>query len=331
MDWKGRNVLITGAAGFVGSWISKSLLEDGANVVAFLKEDASDILLRYSGVYPKLKAVIKGDITNFDLIKKTFVDFDIDTCFHLAAQAIVGIANESPIPTFETNIKGTWNILEAARTIESVKRVVVASSDKAYGEPIKVPITEEHPLLASYPYDASKACADILSRVYSKTYGLPVGVTRCCNIYGGGDLNFSRIIPDSIRSIILNKNPVIRSDGTPVRDFIFVMDAVSGYLTLAENLERDEIKGEAFNFGSNSHITVLDLVNKIIEISGKNLKPEIIGKSKPKAEIDVQYLSSEKAEKLLSWKPEVILDEGLKEAILWYSNFFASPHGKEFS
>jgi len=330
MTWEGRNVLITGASGFVGSWLSKSLIEKGANVVAMLKDNASDMVLKYSGIYSKLKGIEKGDIVNFDWVKKIFVDYNIDTCFHLAAQAIVGIANQSPIPTLETNIKGTWNILEVTRIIESVKRLIVASSDKCYGEPIKLPITEDHPLLASYPYDASKACADILSRTYSKTYGLSIGVTRCCNIYGGGDLNFSRIVPDTIRSVISNKNPVIRSDGTPVRDFIFIMDAVSGYLTLAENLERNEIKGEGFNFGSNSPITILDFVNKIIKISGKKLNPEIIGKNKPKCEIDAQYLSSEKAGKLLNWKSEVKLDEGLKETIQWYSNFFISPYGKEF-
>lgn len=330
MSWEGRNVLITGASGFVGSWLSKNLIEKGANVVAMLKDNAPDIVLKYLGIYSKLKAIEKGDIVNFDWVKKIFADYNIDTCFHLAAQAIVGIANQSPIPTLETNIKGTWNILEVTRIIESMKRLIVASSDKCYGEPIKLPITEDHPLLASYPYDASKACADILSRMYSKTYGLSIGVTRCCNIYGGGDLNFSRIVPDTIRSVISNKNPVIRSDGTPVRDFIFVMDAVSGYLTLAENLERNEIKGEAFNFGSNSPITVLDFVNKIIKISGKSLKPEVIGKSKPKAEIDAQYLSSEKAEKLLDWRPIVTLEDGLKEAIRWYSDFFISPSGKEF-
>lgn len=330
MSWEGRNVLITGASGFIGSWLSKNLIEKGANVVAMLKDNAPDIVLKYLGIYSKLKAIEKGDIVNFDWVKKIFADYNIDTCFHLAAQAIVGIANQSPIPTLETNIKGTWNILEVTRIIESVKRLIVASSDKCYGEPIKLPITEDHPLLASYPYDASKACADILSRTYSKTYGLSIGVTRCCNIYGGGDLNFSRIVPDTIRSVISNKNPVIRSDGTPVRDFIFVMDAISGYLTLAENLERNEIKGEAFNFGSNSPITILDFVNKIIKISGKSLKPEVIGKSKPKAEIDAQYLSSEKAEKLLNWRPKVSLENGLKETIRWYSDFFTSPYGKEF-
>ena len=330
MNWEGKNVLLTGSGGFVGSWLSKSLIEMGANVTALLKEDAHDTLLRYSNMYPSFKDVIKGSILDLDLIKKIFISHNIDTCFHLAAQAIVGIANQSPLPTFETNIIGTWNILEAARTVESVERVVVASSDKCYGEPTKLPITEDHPLLASYPYDASKACADILSRAYTKTYGIPIGVTRCCNIYGGGDLNFSRIIPDSVRSVLLNKNPVIRSDGTPIRDFIFIADAVSAYLALAENLERKEIKGEAFNFGSNSPITILDLVNKIIEISGKDLKPEVTGKDKPKAEIDAQYLSSKKAEKLLNWRPKVRLDEGLKETIQWYSNFFISPHGKEF-
>lgn len=720
MEWKEKNVLVTGGAGFVGSWLSKALLENGANVIVLTKKGALNPILEYMGVYPKLKACIEGDITDFEETKKIFSQYETDTCFHLAAQAIVGIANESPITTFETNIKGTWNILEIARVLD-LDRIIVASTDKVYGEPIKLPITEDHPLLASYPYDASKACADILSRMYFKTYNIPVAVTRCfpagtlvttnymserpieelkagdivithnnrsqpvlrtfkreykgrlirvratgltdifctpnhkfyaikrkdllcikktsngrvcrvddeqsrkcryygkmnnaecyramrpewveasnlelgdfvaysiadvctkdikfidilnyvefdgkmtgnilrevkarysipryipvdkdfmtlvgyflaegsyikekgkytglsfcfgikekqycnevvnilkrifsldpfvtrnkkgntlqirvtnkiiamlflalcgeyscnktihrniislpvnklkylleafergdasvtekrnsklislnvvsenlsnqlwnianrcrlmpcryrvksknkkrqnrvyyvygksrhtrllkdnivfapvkeinwtpvvkypvynlqvfgdesffangylvhncCNIYGGGDLNFSRIIPDSIRSVILNKNPIIRSDGTPVRDFIYIADVVSGYLTLAENLERNEVKGEAFNFGSNSPISILDLVNKIIKISGKKLKPEIVGKGKPKAEIDRQYLSSEKAEKLLNWKPKVSLEEGLRKTMKWYEEYFKS-------
>ncbi|MFB0544824.1 MAG: GDP-mannose 4,6-dehydratase [Asgard group archaeon] len=323
MNWNGKNILITGSTGFVGSWLSKALVERKANVIVLVKTDAKDSLLKYMGTYPKLKAVVRGDIIDYNSMKSIFDKYEIDTCFHLAAQAIVGTANQSPTQTFETNIKGTWNMLEVARVCK-VERLIVASTDKVYGEPIKLPITEEHPLLASYPYDASKACADILSRTYFKTYGLPVGVTRCCNIYGGGDLNFSRIVPDTVRSIVLNKNPTIRSDGTPVRDFIYITDAISGYLTLAENLDREKIKGEAFNFGSNSPIKIIDLVNLMIKISGKDLKPEILGKGKPKAEIGTQYLSIEKARNLLNWRPKFSLEEGFEETIKWYEEYFKS-------
>jgi CDP-glucose 4,6-dehydratase len=324
MNWEGRNVLITGANGFVGSWLAESLINKKANVIALIRDYVPSSTLNYMGISQKLKAIVNGDITDFFSVKRVFNEYEIDTCFHLAAQTIVGVANRSPIPTFETNIKGTWNILEAALNSKTIERIVIASTDKVYGEPIKLPIKEDHPLLATYPYDASKACADIISHTYFKTYGLPVGITRCCNIYGGGDLNFSRIVPDTVRSIIFNKNPIIRSDGTPVRDFIFVADVVEAYLYLAENLERKDVKGEAFNFGSNSPIKILDLVNKVIEISGKKLKPTILGKGKQKGEINVQYLSIEKAEKLLKWKPKVSLEEGLKKTIEWYTNYFSS-------
>ena len=324
MDWKGKNVLITGANGFVGSWLAKSLVEKKANVIALIRDYIPNSHLRYIGVYPKLRAAVRGDIIDYVTMKRIFNEYEIDTCFHLAAQTIVGVANRSPLSTFETNIKGTWNILEAAVLSKTIERVIIASTDKVYGEPIELPITEEHPLLAMYPYDASKACVDILSRTYFITYGLPIGTTRCCNIFGGGDLNFSRIIPDTIRSVIFNKPPIIRSDGTPVRDFIYISDVVAAYLVLAENLDKKGIKGEVFNFGSNSPIKILDLVNKIISISGKKLKPKIIGKGKQKGEISVQYLSSKKAEKLLKWRSKVSLEEGLRKTIEWYTKFFKS-------
>jgi len=320
-EWEDKNVLVTGATGFVGYWLTRALVDKGANVVALTYGDVAKSVLGTTGLLSKLKAV-QCDIRDFESVKKVFADNGIDSCFHLAAQAIVGIANQSPVQTLEINIMGTWNILEAVRTSEGIERVAIASTDKVYGEPVKLPITEDHPLLALYPYDASKACADILSRTFAKMYGLPIGVTRCCNIYGGGDLNFSRIIPDTIRAAIENRSPIIRSDGTPVRDYIHVDDAVSAYLALAENLHRQEIKGEAFNFGSNSPITVLDLVKKIIELSGKSLQPDVQGKGKTKGEIQKQYLASEKARKLLGWTPKVGLDEGLKRTIEWYAKFF---------
>lgn len=330
MNWEGKNVLITGASGFVGSWLSKSLVEKKANVIALVRDHVPDSPLIYMDTYPKLKAVVDGDIIDHDTVNRVFNEYDIDTCFHLAAQTIVGAANREPIPTFQTNIKGTWNILDVALKNETLERIIIASTDKVYGEPIKLPITEDHPLSAIYPYDASKACVEILTRTYFKTYGLPIGITRCCNIYGGGDLNFSRIVPDTIRSIIFNKSPIIRSDGTPVRDFIYITDAVNAYITLAENLDRKNVKGEAFNFGSNSPIKILDLVNRIIKISGKNLKPVIKGKGKPKGEISEQYLSIEKTKKILKWKPKVPLEMGLKKTIKWYGDFFAKTSKESF-
>lgn len=324
MEWEGKNVLVTGGSGFVGSWLVKSLVEKKANVIALIRDYVPGSSLIYMGIHPKLRAAVNGNIINYDDVHRIFNEYEIDTCFHLAAQTIVGVANRSPLPTFETNIKGTWNILEVALRSKTLERIVMASTDKVYGEPIKLPITEDHPLSAIYPYDASKACTEILARTYSETYGLPIGITRCCNIYGGGDLNFSRIIPDTIRSIVFNKNPIIRSDGTPVRDFIYITDAVAAYLILAEKLDEKGVKGNAFNFGSNSPIKILDLVNKIIEISGKKLKPRILSKGKLKAEINIQYLSSEKAKKLLDWGVKVPLEMGLKETMKWYTKFFAS-------
>lgn len=318
--WEKRNVLITGASGFVGSWISKELINKNGNVVALVKDIKPGSLLNSKEISSKLKAVIDGDVRNYELVEDIFNKYEIDTCFHLAAQAIVGVANKSPILTFESNIQGTWNILEIARVSKSLKIIVVASSDKAYGTHEELPYTEENCLLGLHPYDASKACADILARTYANTYGLPVTVTRFANIYGGGDLNFSRIVPDTIKSVLLNKNPIIRSDGTPIRDYIYIKDVVNGYLTLAEQTEKENIKGQAFNFGTGKPISVLDLVNKIIKISGKSLKPEILGKGKLKGEIDKQYLSSEKAKKLLKWKAKYDLDVGLKETIEWYRN-----------
>lgn len=324
MNWKDSNVLITGITGFVGTWLAKDLIERGANVVAFVRDEIPNMPLRTMEIYNKLGAIASGDVISFDSVKRVFNEYEIDTCFHLAAQTIVGVAKSSPTITFNINIRGTWNILEAARTSETLKRLVIASTDKVYGEPIKLPITEDHPLLAAYPYDASKACVERLARTFFTTYGLPVAMTRCCNIYGGGDLNFSRIIPGTIKSIILDQNPIIRSDGTPVRDFIHVKDASVAYILLAENMGKAGVNGEAFNFGSNAPINMLNLAKKIIEVSGRtDLKPDVRGTKKPDAEIDEQYLSSEKAEKVLGWKPKLDLESGLKETIKWYEDYFA--------
>jgi len=320
--WKGRNVFVSGATGFIGSWITEALLDSGAHVTILVRDLCPKPALEsMSNIYSKLRSAVLGDLTDYSIIERTFGEYEIDTCFHLAAQTIVNVAKRSPLSTFESNIKGTWNLLEAARNLRTVERIIMASSDKAYGEPTKLPITESHPLLASYPYEASKACAEILARTYFKTYGLPVAVTRCSNVYGGRDLNFSRIVPDTIRSVLLDKDPIIRSDGTPVRDYIYISDVVNAYLTLAKNLDRSEVKGQAFNFGTGKPVSVLDLVRKTIEVSGKtHLKPVVLGKETK--EINVEYLSSEKARVVLNWEAKVPLERGLLETIRWYKNMW---------
>jgi len=321
--WKGKKVLVTGANGFLGSHLCLRLLKRGAKVVGIIKKTQAPSFLNIAlnELKPEKIKIIKSDIVYLGAICKIFKRYKPDICLHVAAQPIVGIANKSPLPTFEANIKGTWNILESAR-ICATKAVVVASSDKAYGEHKKLPYTEEAALLALHPYDASKSCADILTRVYAHTYGLNTAVTRCANIYGPGDFNFSRIIPDTVRSAILNKSPVIRSDGTPLRDYIYIDDIADAYLLLARKLYKKSINpGEAFNFGSCKPISVLSLVKKILLTAKKqNLKTVIKSKKKIGGEIDRQYLSSSKASRSLGWRCRVSLDQGLKKTYAWYFN-----------
>lgn len=319
-SWSDKNVLVTGATGFIGYWLTRSLIDAGAKVTILVRDVHPKMFLKsMNEEYRQLKGIVFGDLINRETVERTINEYEIGTCFHLAAQAIVNVALASPISTFESNIKGTWNLLEACRVSKTVNEVVVASTDKVYGEPLSVPIVEDHPLLATYPYDVSKACLDMLSFSYYKTYGLPVAVTRCSNIYGGGDMNFSRIIPDTIRSVLSSQNPKIRSDGKAVRDYMYVSDAVNAYLTLAENLDRAGVKGEAFNFGTGKPSSVLDLVKKIIDASGKtDLKPVILGKEPQ--HIEVEYLSSEKAKSRLNWSAKTPLEKGLAETIGWYRN-----------
>ncbi len=255
MFWKNINVFITGADGFVGSWITKELVHQGANVTILVRDLVPRSPLRsMPEEFSNLTSVVVGSITDYKTIERAFNEYEVEACFHLAAQTIVGTANRSPLSTFESNILGTWNVLEAARTSKLLQRIVIASSDKAYGDQ-ELPYSEDMCLKGIHPYDVSKVCADLLAQSYYTTYGLPVGITRCANIYGGGDLNFSRIVPDTIRSIYHNQDPIIRSDGTPVRDYLYVMDTVNGYLTLGEMLNKKSINGQAFNFGSNQPIT----------------------------------------------------------------------------
>jgi CDP-glucose 4,6-dehydratase len=316
--WEDRNVMVTGADGFVGSWLAMKLIEKGANVITITRDLKKDANFKLMGIENKM-TIVHADLVDYDKVARAINQFSVNTCFHLAAQAIVQFANHSPVPTFESNIRGTWNLLEACRLARNMERVVVASSDKAYGAQNKLPYTEKSPLLGSYPYDASKACADILARSYHFTYDLPIAVTRNANTYGGGDLNFSRLVPDAIQCLLKKKQFVIRSDGTFKRDYMYVKDAVDAYLTLAENLHRRDVRGEAFNFGTGSPVTVLELFKILSDLTGSNIKPKILNQARN--EIRDQYLSTEKVAKFFKWKPRYSLENGLKETLVWYKNY----------
>jgi len=319
--WKNKVIFVTGANGFLGSHLVKRSLAYQSKVITLIKEDIPLSLFELEGMSEKVK-IYHGDLSDTKLINGIFKKNKIDVCFHIAAQAIVGIANKSPLGTFRTNIEGTWNMLEAARVF-GVGAMVVASSDKAYGEHKILPYKEEASLAALHPYDASKSCADILSRTYANTYKLPVAVTRCANIYGPGDLNFSRIIPDTCRAAIRGDDPIIRSDGTPLRDYTFIEDIVDAYFTLAANLLKKKINfGEAFNFGTGRPVSVIRLARMILAISGNTrLNPRVLSKAKLKGEIDRQYLSSAKAKKVLGWKPRYSLRKGLEITYRWYEDW----------
>jgi CDP-glucose 4,6-dehydratase len=317
--WKDRNVLVTGCTGLLGSWLTKSLCEKEANVIGLIRDLVPRSNLNWAGFNNKIVSV-RGEIEDYFLLERTINEYEIDTVFHLAAQTIVTIANRNPISTFKANIEGTWNLLEACRRAPLVKRIIVASSDKAYGDQEKLPYDEKTPLEGRHPYDVSKSCADLICRSYYETYGLPVCLTRCGNFYGGGDLNFNRIVPGTIRSIIKNERPMIRSDGTYLRDYFYIKDGVKSYMLLAEKMENKNIHGEAFNFSTEQPLTVVDIVKKVLDAMESNLEPMILNKATN--EIKDQYLSAQKAKLLLKWIPLYTLGEGLKETVAWYEDFF---------
>jgi CDP-glucose 4,6-dehydratase len=322
--WKESNVLVTGAGGFVGAWLVQALAGRAATVVALLHDRQPVSGLEALGC-ERQAVVVHGSVTGAALMDRLLNRYEIDTVFHLAAQPIVGAANRSPVPTFEANIRGTWTVLEACRRCPTIRRVVVASSDKAYGDHAQLPYTEDYPLLGLNPYDASKACADVLARSYHRAFRTPVGVVRCANIYGGGDLNFSRVVPGTIRSALRGEDPIVRSDGTPIREYLYVGDAVSAYLSVAERLEDPEVAGQALNFGTGLPTSVLDLVRATLVAAGRpDLKPRILGSGKLEGEIDRQYLSSERARRILGWSPAESLESGLKKTVLWYSGFLGN-------
>ncbi len=319
--WLDRPVFITGCAGFLGSWLTSALVEAGANVVGLVRDRVPFSLLRRSGYLDRI-TVVRGDVTDYELVERVLNEYEIDAVFHLAAQTIVPIANRAPLSTFETNVKGTWTVLEAARRSPTVARVAIASSDKAYGAHETLPYVEDAPLLGCHPYDVSKACADLIARTYFATYGLPVAVTRCANLYGGGDLNWNRIVPGTMRSLIRGERPLIRSDGTLQRDYLYVQDAVHAYMTLAEHLDTDEVKGEAFNFGMDKPTSVLEMVQAIVAVSDRpDLEPVVLNDAPN--EIPTQYMDSSKAHRLLDWAPGHSLEEGLGETFEWYREFLS--------
>ncbi|OLP64302.1 CDP-glucose 4,6-dehydratase [Bacillus pumilus] len=317
--WSGKNVFVTGCTGLLGSYLVKELIDQGANVTGLVRDQVPRSNLYEGSQYQKMN-VVQGALEDMQTIERALGEYEIDTVFHLAAQAIVGVANRHPVSTFEANVLGTWNVLEACRRQPLIKRVIVASSDKAYGDQEQLPYDEEMPLNGKHPYDVSKSCADLISHTYYNTYGLPVCITRCGNLYGGGDLNFNRIIPQTIQHVLEGKAPEIRSDGTFIRDYFYIEDAVKAYLLLAEKMEEKGLAGEAFNFSNEIQLTVLALVDKILKAMGSELKPRILNQGTH--EIKHQYLSAEKARKLLDWKPDHSIDEGLAKTIEWYREFF---------
>jgi len=318
--WLDRPTFVTGGTGLVGNWLVQRLVDAGADVVCLVRDWVPQSELVRSRLIEHVK-VVRGDVRDRDVLERALGEFEIDTVFHLAAQTIVTIANRNPISTFETNIAGTWNLLEACRRSPKVKQVVIASSDKAYGDQEILPYDETTPLQGQHPYDVSKSAADLIATTYAVSYGLPTAITRCGNFYGGGDLNWNRIIPGTIRSVLRGQRPVIRSDGQYVRDYFYVEDGAAAYMLLAEKLaEQPELKGQAFNFSNEIQVTVSQIVESILKLMDSDLKPDI--RNEVSNEIRHQYLSAEKARSMLNWHPLFNLSDGLSRTIQWYVEFF---------
>jgi CDP-glucose 4,6-dehydratase len=321
--WKDRSVLVTGGTGLLGSWLVAGLMEAGANVVCLVRDWVPQSELVRTRRIEQVKTV-RGDVCDRDLIERTLGEYEVEIVFHLAAQTIVGIANRNPISTFSTNIGGSWNLLEACRRSPKVSSIVIASSDKAYGDQEHLPYDESMPLQGRHPYDVSKSCADLIAQTYAATYNLPVAITRCGNFYGGGDLNWNRVVPGTIRSILRGERPIIRSDGEFVRDYFYIQDGAAAYMLLAERLASNlALRGQAFNFSNESQVSVLELVELILHKTKSSLLPEI--QNQASNEIRHQYLSAERARTVLNWSPKFTLDEGMDRTIAWYREFLGVP------
>jgi CDP-glucose 4,6-dehydratase len=319
--WQDRPVLVTGATGLLGAWLSKRLFDLGADLVCLVRDWVPQSELSRSRTIERVR-VVRGDVREAAVVERALNEYEIDTAFHLAAQTIVPIANRNPVSTFESNVAGTWTVLEACRRVPTVKQIVLASSDKAYGDQESLPYTEDAPLEGLYPYDVSKSCADLIAQTYGKFFEVPVAITRCGNLFGGGDLNWSRLIPGTIRSILRGARPVIRSDGGYVRDYFYVEDAAFGNILLAERLAEDRaLTGEAFNLSYEVPMSVVDVVKTILRLMGSTLEPDI--RNEATGEIRKQFLRAEKARARLGWTPLFTLDEGLERSIEWYRALLA--------
>ncbi len=323
--WRDRPTLVTGASGLVGGWLVKRLVEAGADVVCLVRDWVPQSELVSSKLIDRVKTA-RGDLRDQRLLERVLGEYEIDTVLHLAAQTIVPIANRNPVSTFETNVAGTWALLEACRRSPVVKQIVVASSDKSYGEQESLPYEETMPLAGRHPYDVSKSAGDLIAQSYATTYGLPVLITRCGNFYGGGDLNWSRIVPGTIRSVVRGKRPVIRSDGEFVRDYFYVEDGAAAYTLAAERLAADrKLAGEAFNFSNEQPINVIDLTRLLLRLMHSELEPDV--RNEATNEIRCQYLSAAKARAKLGWQPLFQLEDGLERTINWYRTFFSTSAG----
>ena len=321
MSWRDKSILVTGAQGFIGSWLVSRMLDEGARVVVLRRDIPAESRFGIEGLEERCDVVL-GDLVDYESLIRALNEYEVKAVFHLGAQTIVGTANRSPLSTYETNIRGTYLLLEACRAVgvvgEGIERVVVASSDKAYGSHDDLPYSEDFALQPRYPYDVSKAATDMIARSYAVTYGLPVAVTRLANVYGGGDFNFSRIVPDTARALVRGDQPVIRSDGTPERDYIYAADAVDAYLAIAQSLDDPAMHGRAWNAGAGRPYSVKEIVSRLIAVSGRDVEPDIQGEGTPHGEIDRQFLDSSRIRDELGWEPRWELDDGLRETWTWY-------------
>ncbi len=327
--WRDRRVLVTGATGLVGTWLVRRLLDAGADVVCVVRDRVADSEFFQGGLADRV-TVVHGCVEDQAFVERALGEYEIRTVMHLAAQTIVSIANSNPVSTFQSNVAGTWSVLEACRRSPKVEQVVLASSDKAYGEQDALPYTEDTPLQGRHPYDVSKSCADLIAQSYHRTFGMPVAITRCGNFYGGGDLNWNRIVPGTIRSVLRGQRPVIRSDGSYVRDYFYVEDGAAAYMLLAQKMAAmPQLHGQAFNFSNENQITVLELVRRVIRLMGSNLEPDI--RNEVQNEIRHQYLDAAKARRLLDWRPLFSLDDGLERTVDWYRRFFEAGQERKAS
>ncbi len=324
--WRDRPVLVTGGTGLVGGWLIRRLLDAGADVVCLVRDWVPQSELVTSRLIERAR-VVRGDVRAQPMLERTLGEYEVATVFHLAAQTTVGVANRNPVSTLDTNIRGTWALLEACRRSPTVQQIVLASSDKAYGDQDVLPYTEAAPLQGRHPYDVSKSCGDLIGQMYATTYQLPVAITRCGNFYGGGDLNWNRIVPGTIRSVFRGERPVIRSDGQYVRDYFYVEDGAAAYMLLAEQLALNPaLRGQAFNFSNELRITVLELASKIIAMMGSSLEPDV--RNEASHEIRVQYLDAGKARTLFNWSPLFSLDSGLESTLRWYRQYFSTTESR---